>query len=81
MNDIFELWSLPWHALQRSLAEAFGDQIHPESVAVLVSDLSGSQPPALQAGLTAASSWLARARSGATQAFGAGQPKAYTAGR
>jgi hypothetical protein len=24
MNEMLELWSLPWHALQRSLAEAFG---------------------------------------------------------
>ncbi|MGO9513696.1 MAG: hypothetical protein ACLP2F_08655 [Steroidobacteraceae bacterium] len=24
MNEIFELWSLPWHALQRSLANGFG---------------------------------------------------------
>ncbi len=24
MNDMLELWSIPWHALQRSLAEAFG---------------------------------------------------------
>lgn len=26
MNDILELWSLPWHALQKSLAEAFGGE-------------------------------------------------------
>jgi hypothetical protein len=26
MNDIFELWSLPWHALQRSLAQSYGDE-------------------------------------------------------
>jgi hypothetical protein len=26
MNDIFELWSLPWHTLQRNLAETFGSQ-------------------------------------------------------
>ncbi len=26
MNEILELWSVPWHALQRNLAEAFGAQ-------------------------------------------------------
>jgi len=24
LNEVLELWSLPWHALQHSLAEAFG---------------------------------------------------------
>jgi hypothetical protein len=26
MNDIREIWSLPWHVLQRNLAEAIGFQ-------------------------------------------------------
>jgi hypothetical protein len=26
MNDIAELWSLPWHMLQRNLAAGIGDQ-------------------------------------------------------
>jgi len=56
MNEIFELWSLPWHALQRSLANGFVADAsigEPASPARL-----GHGDPAARAG-----SWLARARS------------------
>jgi hypothetical protein len=60
MNDIFEFWSLPWHALQRSLANA------------LVAETVRSAAPAARssksvADLSASGSWLARARSGLPQ--------------
>jgi hypothetical protein len=77
MNDIFELWSLPWHALQRSLADTFGN----EANATLAASLSSSNSRRLRAAAGApvaagapagASSWLVRARSGVTQAPSAG---------
>jgi hypothetical protein len=66
MNDIFELWSLPWHALQRSLAETFGAEANVNSAA-------GGKPSNAHSVPAAASSWLVRARSGAMQAASAGQ--------
>jgi hypothetical protein len=60
MNDIFELWSLPWHALQRSLAETFGAESAVHSAFTSKSLNSRNLP-------TPASSWLVRARNAATQ--------------
>ncbi len=53
VNDIFELWSLPWHALQRSLADSFRADAP-----------SGT---GLKAAAPAGSSWLMRARLSAVQ--------------
>jgi hypothetical protein len=55
MNDILELWSLPWHALQRSLAKGFGAATTGNAPANLCS--SGTGVASAQNG-----SWLARAR-------------------
>ena len=58
MNDIFEFWSLPWHALQRSLASGFDS----ETVAIPTHGsahrCSGAAAP------PTGNNWLARARSG-----------------
>ena len=56
MNDIFEIWSLPWHALQRRLATAVGAEAPARNV---------TNPRGAGAGVAAvpASSWLARALS------------------
>jgi len=59
MNDIFELWSLPWHALQRSLAEAFGAESAVHAASTSKSSISRNLP-------TPTGSWLVRARNGAT---------------
>jgi len=60
MNDIFELWSLPWHALQRSLANGFGAET---AISAPVN------PPGSGVRVAAAPvSWLARALSAAAQA-------------
>jgi hypothetical protein len=62
MNDIFEFWSLPWHALQRSLASGFGAEAAGTSA-------YGSEHWNSGAAVSpAGSSWLARARSGVPQA-------------
>jgi hypothetical protein len=62
MNDILELWSLPWHTLQKSLAEASG-----VGVAVGVSALTAAVQPA-DAQNPGAVSWLGRAHSRVIQA-------------
>ncbi len=62
MNEMFEMWSLPWHALQRSLADAFGADTD-------IGAVSTSKPIAGHAqNVPVAASWLARARAGATGA-------------
>lgn len=61
MNDIFELWSQPWHALQRSLADSFRAEV--PSGAGLNLQSSGDRAVAAPAG----SSWLMRARLSAAQ--------------
>jgi len=58
MNDVSELWSLPWHALQRSLAKRFG------------AEMTGDgrfQPcaPPTGAGAAQSGSWMERARGAA----------------
>lgn len=50
MNENFELWSLPWHLLQRSLA----DELRPVSGHIDPSTASPASARPL--------SWLARAR-------------------
>ncbi|MGC1389216.1 MAG: hypothetical protein WA807_14485 [Steroidobacteraceae bacterium] len=56
MNDKFEIWSLPWHALQRRLAADVGAE---------ASARKATYPRGAGAGVMAvpASSWLARALS------------------
>jgi hypothetical protein len=61
VNDIFEFWSLPWHALQRSLADSF--RVEAPSGAGLKLQSSGGRVAAAPAG----SSWLMRARLSAAQ--------------
>ena len=55
MNDTCEMWSLPWHALQRNLALRLGGEaiIHSSAMvkAANVQGVAGS-----------ANSWLGRAR-------------------
>lgn len=56
MNDIFENWSLPWHALQRRLAKSVGTEAAANAA---------TNPRDADARVAAApaSSWLARALS------------------
>jgi len=55
MNDIFEFWSLPWHALQRSLANGFGAEAHGSAA-------PGAKSFGFAATASTGGSWLARAR-------------------
>jgi len=61
MNDMFEIWSLPWHALQRRLAKGVGAEAAANAT---------TNPPNAGARVAAApaSSWLTRALSGAPTA-------------
>jgi hypothetical protein len=52
MNDILEFWSLPWHTLQRSMANSFDAEAGTRST----SASHGATTPG------ANSTWLARAR-------------------
>jgi len=58
MNDIFEFWSLPWHALQRSLASGFDSETLAIEAPGSAHRYSGVAAP------PTGSNWLARARSG-----------------
>ena len=60
MNEIFELWSLPWHALQHRLATNFG--------AATATAASGNPQSSARVVATPASSWLVRALSVTAQA-------------
>jgi hypothetical protein len=55
MNEIVEFWSLPWHALQRTLANGFG-AVAPASPSA--GSMSWRCAPTQASG----GSWLARAR-------------------
>jgi hypothetical protein len=55
MDNIREIWSLPWHALQRNLAKG----IRAEAVADYAATLEAVKA---QRVTLSASSWLARAR-------------------
>jgi hypothetical protein len=56
MNDIFELWSLPWHALQRDLALGLAGEATGPSVPALKAVKVQSSVVAVSA-----NSWLSRA--------------------
>jgi hypothetical protein len=55
MNDTCEMWSLPWHALQRNLALRLGGDVPAHSGAAV-------KAANVQIGDVAANSWLGRAR-------------------
>lgn len=57
MNDMFEVWSLPWHALQRSLAKGVGS-------ATVASATANLRRSGARMGPQPGSSWLARALDG-----------------
>jgi hypothetical protein len=59
MNDILEMWSLPWHALQRRLAKGLAI----DTAAAGTTRASGATAPIAPAG-----NWLMRARSAAIEA-------------
>jgi len=55
MNETLELWSAPWHSLQRSLADTLGKEM--SRVIVGIAAAAGAPQSA-----NATPSWLARAR-------------------
>ena len=55
MNEISELWSLPWHELQRSLANGIAVPAAPLAAGIILARKA-------QQAAAAAPSWLARAR-------------------
>jgi hypothetical protein len=55
MNDTCEMWSLPWHALQRNLARGIGADAVGHSAATL----KGANVPSVA---VSANSWLSRAK-------------------
>lgn len=60
MNEMLELWSLPWHALQRNLADRFSIDA-PPIVAGIPLQLNGGAA-------SNSPSWMARARAHARRA-------------
>jgi len=65
MNEISELWSLPWHELQRSLANGIAAQAAPLVAGIVLTRRTQFTP-------AAAPSWLARALAQVQQAAGRG---------
>jgi hypothetical protein len=61
VSDIFELWSLPWHALQRSLADGFRAEA-PSSAGLNLQSSSGRVTAPAAGG-----NWLLRAHHLAAQ--------------
>ena len=57
MNDICELWSLPWHALQKNLALGLGDDARGSAAPVAPLKTVKAQCVA-----ASTSSWLRRAQ-------------------
>jgi len=57
MNDIREIWSLPWHVLQRNLAE--GIRVQRTAGGGAAREAAKSETVKMQG---AAGSWLVRAR-------------------
>jgi hypothetical protein len=55
MNDICEMWNLPWHALQKSLANGISQEMVDGSLPAIGSVY-------VQSAAVAALSWLGRAR-------------------
>ena len=64
MNEMLESWSLPWHTLQRSLAQARGGVGAEGPAVVNFKSLANARTSAAAAG-----SWLARARDAAPRAL------------
>jgi hypothetical protein len=64
MNEISELWSLPWHELQRSLANGIAAQTAPFVAGIALARRAHSA--------AAAPSWLARALAEVQQSAGRG---------
>jgi len=64
MNEISELWSLPWHELQHSLANGVAAQAAPLVAGVVLARHAQFA--------AAAPSWLARARAQVQQSAGRG---------
>jgi hypothetical protein len=56
MNETLELWSAPWHSLQRTLADTLGKEMSRVIAGIAV-------PAGAPQSANAAPSWLARARS------------------
>ncbi|MGD0489914.1 MAG: hypothetical protein ABSC32_00085 [Steroidobacteraceae bacterium] len=61
MSDAVEPWSHPWHALQRTLAKAFGAD-------AAICSMAGDRPSGAALRAAEAASWLVRARSAAASA-------------
>jgi hypothetical protein len=55
MHDTSEMWSLPWHALQRNLAEGIDGALLPHSSATV-------RAVNVQGVAVSTNSWLGRAR-------------------
>jgi hypothetical protein len=60
MRDMFELWSLPWHALQRHLAASYEIDVAAHAFTTGTQGRLGSTTPAGTG--SRSGSWLARAR-------------------
>ncbi len=65
MNEISELWSLPWHELQHSLANTIAAQAAPLAAGLVLARKA-------QQAAAATPSWLARARTQVQQSAGRG---------
>ena len=63
INDVTQLWSLPWHELHRRLAGSVGLGSTPEKRTATIR--SPVRPTARVAVCAPTVTWLARARSGA----------------
>jgi hypothetical protein len=77
LNEISELWNLPWHELQRSLAAGFGDShgacatgvgAYETGISRTAFKPAGTRNPAAPVG-----SWLVRARSRANTPLSVGR--------
>ncbi|MGA2776379.1 MAG: hypothetical protein ABSF94_02405 [Steroidobacteraceae bacterium] len=65
MNEISEMWSLPWHELQHSLANGLAAQAAPLVAGIIMARKA-------QVSSLSAPSWLARARAQVQQVAGRG---------
>lgn len=55
MNDTCEMWSVPWHALQRNLSKGIGREVLAHSGATV-------KAANAQSAIVSTNSWLGRAR-------------------
>jgi hypothetical protein len=63
MNDTYEMWSLPWHALQRNLALGLGgDASAHAGGAIKTVNVPSAKTVNVQSATAYANSWLGRAR-------------------